>query len=153
MSKAFSLAGLRLGWITGPAELLHAVSVHRDYNTISVGMLDDRFAALALEHTDAVLRRNRGIVRGNLAVLDAWVEREPRISYVKPGSGTTALLRFDAGLHLTRALRAAAGGGGRDAHARQRTRHGGYLRIGDANHPEVLREGLERFSGFLRSLA
>ena len=29
----------------------------------------------------------------------------------------------------------------------------GYVRIGYANHPEVLREGLERFSGFLRSLA
>jgi len=152
MSKAFSLAGLRLGWITGPTELLHAVSVHRDYNTISVGMLDDRFAAIALEHTDAVLRRNRGIVRGNLAVLDAWVEREPRISYVKPGSGTTALLRFDAGLtsrELCVQLLEEEGvmltpGSALDME--------GYLRIGYANHPAVLREGLERFSGFLRSL-
>jgi aspartate/methionine/tyrosine aminotransferase len=153
MSKAFSLAGLRLGWIAGPAELLHAVSVHRDYNTISVGMLDDRFAAIALEHTDAVLRRNRAIVRGNLAVLDAWVEDEPRISYVKPGSGTTALLRFDADLtsrELCVRLLEDTGvmltpGSALDME--------GYLRIGYANHPEVLREGLARFSGFLRSLS
>ena len=48
MSKAFSLAGLRLGWIVGPKELIHAVSIHRDYNTISVGMLDDHFASIAL---------------------------------------------------------------------------------------------------------
>ena len=49
MSKAFSLAGLRLGWIAGPRELLAAVSLHRDYDTISVGRIDDHFATLALE--------------------------------------------------------------------------------------------------------
>jgi len=41
MSKTFSLAGLRLGWIAGPRDVLAAVAIHRDYNTISVGMLDD----------------------------------------------------------------------------------------------------------------
>ena len=33
MSKAFSLAGLRLGWIAGPRGLIEAVSRHRDYDT------------------------------------------------------------------------------------------------------------------------
>ncbi len=37
MSKSFSLAGLRLGWIAGPQDFIHQVSIHRDYNTISVG--------------------------------------------------------------------------------------------------------------------
>ena len=45
MSKAFSLAGLRLGWIVGPEEVIEATMIHRDYNTISVGMIDDYFAA------------------------------------------------------------------------------------------------------------
>ena len=149
MSKAFSLAGLRLGWITGPADVLHRVSIHRDYNTISVGMLDDRFASLALEHHDAVLRRNRAITRENLAVLDAWVAGEPRIDYVKPRGGTTALLRYDADLPS------------RDVCIRLLEATGvmltpgsalgmeGYLRIGYANHTEVLREGLRRFSDHL----
>jgi aspartate/methionine/tyrosine aminotransferase len=35
MLKAFSLAGLRLGWICGPTEVLRAAEIHRDYNTIS----------------------------------------------------------------------------------------------------------------------
>src|SRR5699024_4812644 len=30
MSKPFSLAGLRLGWITAPAEVIDAVAIHRD---------------------------------------------------------------------------------------------------------------------------
>ena len=41
MSKAYSLAGLRVGWIVGPKSLLEEVMVHRDYNTISVGGLDE----------------------------------------------------------------------------------------------------------------
>lgn len=55
MSKAFSLAGVRLGWICGPAEVLAAAEIHRDYNTISVGMIDDLLASMALEHHDRIL--------------------------------------------------------------------------------------------------
>jgi aspartate/methionine/tyrosine aminotransferase len=152
MSKAFSLAGLRLGWIAGQVELVHAVAVHRDYTTISVGMVDDLLAAVALEHADAVLARSRAIVRGNLAVLDAWVRDEPRISYLKPRSGTTALLRYDAAMtsrDLCVRLVEETGvlltpGSAMDME--------GYLRIGYANEPEILREGLARMTGFLAAL-
>jgi aspartate/methionine/tyrosine aminotransferase len=151
MSKAFSLAGLRLGWITAPTDLIRAIAIHRDYNTISVGMLDDLFASIALEHKDQILRRNRAIVRGNLAVLDAWVANEPYVTYVKPRSGTTALLRYDLDLRS------------RDLCVRLVEETGvmltpgsaldveGYLRIGYANRADVLREGLHRLSHFLRS--
>ena len=98
MSKAFSLAGLRLGWIVvapdADAEIRDAVSRHRDYSVISVGMVDDLLASIALEARDALLARNRRIVRANLAMLDAWVAAEPRISYVRPAAGSTALLRL-----------------------------------------------------------
>lgn len=50
MSKAFALAGLRLGWIVAARDILDKVMIHRDYTTISVGMLDEHFATLALEH-------------------------------------------------------------------------------------------------------
>jgi aspartate/methionine/tyrosine aminotransferase len=96
MSKAFALAGLRLGWIVAPASVLHQVSTHRDYNTISVGMIDDHVASIALENREALLKRNRAIVRANLALVERWVAKEPRISWVKPRGGTVTLLRFDA---------------------------------------------------------
>ena len=95
MSKAFSLAGLRLGWIAAPREVIEAVMHHRDYNTISVGMIDDHFAALALEHRDKILARSQSITRGNLKILADWIENEPLISWVRPRSGTTALLKYD----------------------------------------------------------
>ncbi|RRD21728.1 aminotransferase [Brucella pituitosa] len=150
MSKAFSLAGLRLGWIAAPSELVHAVSIHRDYNTISVGMLDDHFSAIALENRDKILKRSQEITRTNLAILSDWVESEPVISWVKPQSGTTALLRFDlpvtseefcigllksTGVMLTP-------GSAMDME--------GYLRIGYANGSEILRQGLTLISGYLK---
>ncbi|MFT4162089.1 aminotransferase [Shinella sp.] len=150
MSKTYSLAGLRLGWIAGPKALLHKVSIHRDYNTISVGMLDDHFAAIALENRDRILARSHEITRRNLAILAEWVEGEPLISWVKPKSGTTALLKYDLPLtseaFCTRLLERTGvmltPGSAMDME--------GYLRIGYANGEAILREGLKRFTAFLR---
>jgi aspartate/methionine/tyrosine aminotransferase len=153
MSKAFSLAGLRLGWIVGPKEVLRAAEIHRDYNTISVGMLDDYFAAIALENYEKILTRNRHIVRTNLAILDEWVGATREISYVKPKGGTVALLKY---IHPILS---------RDFCLRLLDETGvlftpgsaldmeGYVRIGYANHETVLREGLSKVSSFLRTLA
>jgi aspartate/methionine/tyrosine aminotransferase len=96
MSKAFSLAGLRLGWAICPPEVHAAATLHRDYNTISVGLIDDHLASLALEQAQAILARSRRIVRANLARLDAWIASEPRIHWVRPTAGTVTLLRYEA---------------------------------------------------------
>lgn len=149
MSKAFSLAGLRLGWITGPHPVIRAVARHRDYNTISVGMLDEHFAAIALEHRTKILARSRNIVRTNLAVLDQWIGAEPSISYVKPRSGTTALLKYSepessesfcVRLVETRGVMFTPGSA---------LDMEGYVRIGYANNRTVLEQGLAEVSAFL----
>ena len=49
MSKTYSLAGLRLGWIVTAQDTLESIFKHRDYNTISVGMINDFCGSLALE--------------------------------------------------------------------------------------------------------
>ena len=153
MSKAYSLAGLRLGWIAGPVELLKEVEVHRDYNTVSVGILDDYFATLALENRDKILARNQKMLHDNLKTLDAWVSNEPLVSYVKPRAGTTALLKYELPLSS------------REFCVRLLERYGvmftpgealdmeGYLRIGFANNSEVMKQGLILVSRFIRELA
>ena len=95
MSKSYSLAGLRTGWVAGPPEIIQRCLDVRDYTTISAGVLDDALAAVALEHRDKVLGRSLEIVRGNLAVVDEWIAREPRLRYVRPRAGTIALIRYD----------------------------------------------------------
>mgnify|MGYP003582393229 CR=1 FL=1 len=152
MSKTYSLAGLRLGWIVAPQALIHAVSIHRDYNTISVGMLDDHFACIALENRQHILDRAHAITRENLALLDAWVAQEPRVSYVKPKAGTTALLKIDTDMpsrEFCVKLLEAKGvmftpGSALDIE--------GYVRIGYANNRQVMEEGLALVSEFLKEI-
>lgn len=77
MSKVFSLAGLRMGWIATHDEAARkAFLSHRDYNLISCGMFDDAIASIALRHSDVMLRRNQRIVRENLAILDDWIKEK-----------------------------------------------------------------------------
>jgi aspartate/methionine/tyrosine aminotransferase len=150
MSKTWSLAGLRVGWIVAPVELLQRVRTHRDYNTISVGMLNDLLASIALENRKAILERNHGILRTNLAVLDAWIAKEPLLSYVKPKSGTTALVKFNVDMtsrEFCVSLLEKTGvmftpGSALDVE--------GYVRIGYTNNREVLVAGLAKVSEFLR---
>jgi aspartate/methionine/tyrosine aminotransferase len=153
MSKAFSLAGLRLGWITAPADVLAAVSRHRDYSVISVGAVDDLLAAIALEQSDELLARNRAIVRGNLAILDAWVSEEPLVSYARPASGTTAILRIDVPVSSETFCRGLVEREGVLLVPGSAFGLEGSARIGYANEPSVLVDGLERTSRFLGSLA
>lgn len=96
MSKVFSLAGLRLGWIaTHDMSVVKSCLSHRDYNLVSCGVFDEMLAAAALKHSDKLLERSRKIVRENLQILDDWVGSEPHVSYVKPKAGTTALVYYD----------------------------------------------------------
>lgn len=96
MSKVFSLAGLRLGWIaTHDMSVVKSCLSHRDYNLVSCGVFDEMLAAAALKHRDKLLERSRKIVRENLQILDDWISSEPHVSYVKPKAGTTALVYYD----------------------------------------------------------
>ncbi|WDZ81361.1 aminotransferase (plasmid) [Ensifer adhaerens] len=153
MSKSFSLAGLRLGWIVAPAELIHAVSIHRDYNTISVGMLDDHFAAIALESKDKILERSHRITRTNLAIVSDWVDSEPLISWIKPKSGTTALLKYDLPISSEELCIRLLENTGVMLTPGSAMDMEGYLRIGYTNGEEILREGLRRISHFLKESA
>ena len=96
MSKVFSLAGLRMGWIATHDEAARkAFLSHRDYNLISCGMFDDAIASIALRHSDVMLKRNQRIVRENLAILDDWIKGKSALFLhqaqkpVRPRSFTT----------------------------------------------------------------
>ena len=153
MSKAFSLAGLRLGWVVAPREVREPVSRHRDYSVISVGMVDDLLAAIALEAKEALLTRNRAIVRETSRSSTPGWRGSGSSTMSGRDSGTTALLRYAADTPseaLCVRLLEAEGvlltpGSAMDME--------GYLRIGYANDTAVLTAGLERFSAFLATFA
>ena len=150
MSKVYSLAGLRLGWIAGPRELTERLERQRDYHIISVGRLDDLLASVALESREAISARNLAICREGGRLLAEFVAGEPHISYVKPKGGTTAFLRYDLPMEsaeLCRRLQEETGvmllpGSALDME--------GYLRIGYCNDPGITEAGLARFGEWLR---
>ncbi len=149
-SKAFSLAGLRVGWIAAAREVIDAVLIHRDYNTIAVGQIDEHFATLAIENADRILERSRAITRTNLAILSDWVDGEALISWVKPKSGTTALLKYDLDMTSREFCIALLADTGVMFTPGSVMEMEGHLRIGYANNTDVLKQGLARVSAFLK---
>lgn len=153
MSKVFSLAGLRLGWIaTRDMDVVKSCLSHRDYDLVSCGMFDEAVAAVALKHSDKLLARNRAIVWENLAILDGWVKSEPRLTYTKPMAGTTALVYYDYDVpsyefceRMYRETGAFVTPG--DCFGQPHS-----VRIGYASDTQVLKDGLNAFSAFLRTL-
>ncbi|RNB87916.1 aminotransferase [Brevibacillus nitrificans] len=151
MSKVLSLAGLRLGWIAAPKDVIEECIKHRDYTTISVGMLDDLLAVHAMKNYDRILTRNRKIIKDNLAILDEWVANEPAITYVKPRAGTTAMLKYDLPISSVDFCEGLLKETGAFLTPGICFDMEGYLRIGYACETEMLREGLQKLSEYIRS--
>lgn len=160
MSKAYSLAGIRTGWIASRnPELIERIALARDYTTISVSILDQSVAAFALapETIHALLGRNIQLAKTNLELLDKWIlKHEEYCSYVKPVAGTTAFVKFQRdgkavnSKALCEAVQEKTGvlilpgdeGFGEEFK--------GYVRFGYVNRTDIVKEGLEELRKFMR---
>lgn len=98
MSKAYSLAGIRVGWIVSRSlEIVEACAEARDYTMISVSQLDDQLATIAMgsDCNQKIIERNIKLAQKNLAILDDFVQNHVgKCEYVKSRAGTTAFIRF-----------------------------------------------------------
>jgi aspartate/methionine/tyrosine aminotransferase len=153
ISKTFSLAGLRIGWLVGSEDFIELVNRRRDYTTISCGRIDDYLAGIALEHKDKIIERNHKIVRDNIKIVDAWVNNEPLISYVKPKAGTTAFLKYDIDMPSeTFCIKLLESKGVMMVPGTALDMEG-FLRLGYAYSPSALKIGLEKVSEFLKDIS
>ena len=153
MSKIFSLAGVRLGWIAcKDNEAMEKFIRHREYNMISCSLLDENIAALALKHYDKIIGRNKIAIRKCFEILDNWVAGQKHISYTKPRAGTTAMLYYDFDMISEELC---------DRLAKEKgvfltpgfcfeTEH--CFRVGYCKSPDVLKQGLEKISDFIQEL-
>ncbi|MGN0659957.1 MAG: aminotransferase [Emergencia sp.] len=153
MSKVFSLAGLRMGWIATKApEVLHLCKERRDYDTISCGVIDDKLASLALANKEAIFARNREILNRNRAILDQWVQETPEVRYLRPAAGTTALVYYDSDMPSHELCVKLLREKGVLFTPGECFEMEGAVRIGYAYDSKTLREGLDLFAEFLREL-
>lgn len=161
MSKAWSLAGIRLGWIASRDQgTISAVAEARDYTAISVSQLDDQVASYALSDSVrlALMRRNLELARTNLDLLDKFVRKhEGMCNWIKPTAGTTAFVQFMHGgkpvddvsfclgvLQETKVMFLPGSkcfGYGEDFE--------GFVRIGYVCETEVLQEALEKLGEYV----
>lgn len=99
LSKAYSLAGIRIGWIASRnQDLIEKFASTRDYTTISVSKIDQSIAAFALspETIHALLGRNIQLAKTNVAMLEKWIIKHDEFaSWEKPVAGTTAFVKFE----------------------------------------------------------
>ncbi|PYI10950.1 aspartate aminotransferase [Aspergillus sclerotiicarbonarius CBS 121057] len=97
LSKAYSLAGTRTGWIASTnQDLIEKAAAMRHYTTISVSQIDEAVAAEALAGRCRLplLSRANGLAEANISALERFVEEHEECSWTKPVSGTTAMLLF-----------------------------------------------------------
>jgi len=102
MSKAFGLAGLRIGWLaTRDAELLERVSIFREYVSTCNSAPSEILALVALRERDRVLGRSRSLIAANLVALDAFFARWGGIfECVRPAAGCVGFPRLCEGLDV-----------------------------------------------------
>jgi aspartate/methionine/tyrosine aminotransferase len=93
LSKAYSLPGLRTGWVVGPADMIERLWSYHDYTSIGPTMLTDRLASVALEprRREWILNRTRRVLRQNYPALRGWLDTHADwFSHVAPKAGAIA---------------------------------------------------------------
>ncbi|KAH8714808.1 pyridoxal phosphate-dependent transferase [Phaeosphaeriaceae sp. PMI808] len=159
MSKAYSLAGIRVGWIASRnSEIIETIATARHYTTISVSQLDEQVAAFALHSSTihGLLARNIQLAKTNLALMEKFVlKNDDECEWVKPVAGTTAFVKFhregkpvDAVDFCTKLLEKTG------VLFTPGTCFGddwkGYVRIGFVNNTEIIEQGLNEATKFIR---
>ncbi len=153
MSKCWSMAGVRLGWIvTQDMDLIHRCHERRDYDTISCAVIDDKLAALALANKDKIIARNREILNTNRQILDDWVNATPDVYYQRPVAGTTALVYYKKDMPSRELCDKLIKETGVLFTPGECFEMEGSVRIGYAFDSKVLQKGLDLFADFLKTI-
>ncbi|PNS21840.1 hypothetical protein CAC42_438 [Sphaceloma murrayae] len=160
LSKAYSLAGIRCGWIAArDRDLIEEIAKARDYTTISVSTLDQQVAAFALsqETIHNLLSRNIQLAKTNIELLEKFIIKHDEFcSWTKPVAGTTAFVKFtrdgrpvDA-VELCKRLMEKTGVMLVPGDRAFGNEFKGYVRVGYVNHTQTLKDGLEQMRIFMR---
>jgi aspartate/methionine/tyrosine aminotransferase len=102
MSKAFGLAGLRVGWLaTRDAELLARCARVKDYTTICGSAPSEVLGLIGLRARGSLLDRALGIIRPNRSSVDAFLAEHQDLSWVRPRAGSVGYVRLPEGVRAS----------------------------------------------------
>lgn len=96
MSKAFGMAGLRIGWIAcQDKELLTKIRQVKDYLSICNSAPSEVISLIALKNKDQILTRNNQIVAKNLILLDQFMNKYSHLfEWTKPQGGCVGFVKY-----------------------------------------------------------
>jgi aspartate/methionine/tyrosine aminotransferase len=99
LSKAFSLSGLRLGWIVERNQDRRTEYVNaREYFTISNTTIGELVGEIAIRNRDAIWGRTRQVAQRNLRHVEALMNTQQSVlEWVPPAGGMTCFPRFVSG--------------------------------------------------------
>jgi len=92
LSKAYGLAGLRIGWIASQNKsIINEVNHYKDFTTICNSGISELLAIFALQNRAKLLSRSLGIIRGNIKLLTEFFNRYSELfNFIPPKGGTIA---------------------------------------------------------------
>ena len=149
MSKTYSLPGLRVGWICAREDLINEINHQRQYNTISVSILDEYFASVALENKEKIKERNFSIMFNGINVFTEWLTNEELVTGVIPNGGTTALVKYNKDITSRELCRKLQNKTGVALLPGETMEMEGYVRIGFCAN--ALKPALDLFSDYLHN--
>jgi aspartate/methionine/tyrosine aminotransferase len=96
MSKAYGMAGLRIGWIAcKDRKLLRSMERIKHYLSICNSAPSEMLAIIALKARDKILERNRMLVAGNLKLLNQFFEQQESLfDWYIPDGGCIGFPRY-----------------------------------------------------------
>lgn len=96
MSKAFGMAGLRIGWIACQnKEMLKKIEYMKHYTSICNSAPAEILSLISLRNSDKILQRNNRIVAENIKVLDDFFIKHNEIfEWVRPQGGCVGFVKY-----------------------------------------------------------
>lgn len=98
LSKAFGIPGIRIGWlVTRDATLYERFLAAKEQIGICGSVIDEAIATKALQGRDAFLATLLPEMAARRAIVQAWVDSEPLIEWVRPHGGVVGFPRMVVG--------------------------------------------------------
>lgn len=97
MSKAFGMAGLRVGWIAcKDQKMLKKIEQVKHYTSICNSAPSEILSLISLRNKDKILERNNQILEMNLQQLDSFFEEYKNLfKWVRPQGGCVGFVKYE----------------------------------------------------------
>ena len=102
MSKAYGLAGLRIGWLaTRDQELNKQLIKMKHYTSICCSGPSEFLSIVALKHSNDILKKNVSIIKSNIKIAEEFFSKYPNLfEFNRPMAGPIAFIKMNISIPI-----------------------------------------------------